>query len=92
MYKQVVEILEANKTYINLSPKCEPQLGKRGLYDAIGGNSDSKALQMAMLWVLNLADGEYSLLDMAKRSGIAFDLIARIAATLLEKDLLAEKK
>lgn len=92
MYKQVVEILEANKTYINLSPKCEPQLGKRGLYDAIGGNSDSKALQMAMLWVLNLADGEYSLLDMAKRSGIAFDLIARIAATLLEKNLLAEKK
>ena len=92
MYKQVVEILEANKTYISLSPKCEPQLGKRGLYDAIGGNSDSKALQMAMLWVLNLADGDYTLLDMAKRSGIAFDLIARIAATLLEKDLLAEKK
>lgn len=92
MYRKVVEILEANKTYVNLSPKCEPQLGKRGLYDAIGGNSDSKALQMAMLWVLNLADGEYSLLDMAKRSGIPFELIAKIAATLIEKDLLAEKK
>ncbi|MEM8890937.1 MAG: DUF4910 domain-containing protein [Bacteroidota bacterium] len=92
MYQKVVEILEANKTYLNLSPKCEPQLGKRGLYDAIGGNSDSKALQMAMLWVLNLADGEYSLLDMAKRSGISFDLIAKIADTLIEKELLAERK
>ncbi|MEO1216114.1 MAG: DUF4910 domain-containing protein [Bacteroidota bacterium] len=92
MYRKVVEILEANKTYVNLSPKCEPQLGKRGLYDAIGGNSDSKALQMAMLWVLNLADGEYSLLDIAKRSGISFELIAKIADTLIEKELLTEKK
>ncbi|MEM6800061.1 MAG: DUF4910 domain-containing protein [Bacteroidota bacterium] len=90
MYQAVVSILEKNKTYLNLFPKCEPQLGKRGLYDAIGGNSDSKALQMAMLWVLNLADGTYSLLDMAKRSHISFEIIAKIAHTLLEKDLLEE--
>lgn len=90
IYRQVVSILEANKTYLNLSPKCEPQLGKRGLYDAIGGDSDSKALQMAMLWVLNLADGTYSLLDMAKRSGVSFDKIEKISQTLVEKKLLAE--
>lgn len=91
MYQAVLSILEKNQTYLNLSPKCEPQLGKRGLYDAIGGNSDSKALQMAMLWVLNLADGNYSLLEIAKRSKISFEIIAKIADTLIEKDLLAEK-
>lgn len=90
LYREVVSVLEANKTYISLSPKCEPQLGKRGLYDAIGGDSDSKALQMAMLWVLNLADGNYSLLDMAKRSKIPFDKIEKISQTLVEKDLLEE--
>lgn len=90
MYRRVVSILEANKTYVNMSPKCEPQLGKRGLYDAIGGDSDSKALQMAMLWVLNLADGTYSLLDMAKRSGLGFDKIEKISQTLIQKELLEE--
>ena len=30
-------VLERNRTYLNLNPKGEPQLGKRGLYDAIGG-------------------------------------------------------
>ena len=29
--------LEGNRTFLNLSPKCEPQLGKRGLYRMVGG-------------------------------------------------------
>lgn len=40
----IVEILEQNKSYINLEPKCEPQLGRRGLYRQIG---DSKMLERA---------------------------------------------
>lgn len=60
---------------MNQNPQCEPQLGKRGLYDAIGGQSDGKAQQLAMLWVLNLSDGENSLLDIADRSGMPFALI-----------------
>ncbi len=43
---------------------------------------------MAMLWVLNMSDGENSLLDISEKSGLEFDLIKNTAATLLEFDLL----
>ena len=33
----VFEVLEGNETYVNQSPKGEPQLGRRGLYGTIGG-------------------------------------------------------
>jgi aminopeptidase-like protein len=86
---EVVEVLEANRTYVNLNPKCEPQLGRRGLYGAIGGRSDTQQRQMAMLWVLNLADGGHSLLDVAERAGLAFGLVAEAAAALEGAGLLA---
>lgn len=90
VYRQIVQVLENDKHYESLNPHCEPQLGKRGLYEAIGGQSDRKQLQMAMLWVLNLADGQHSVLDMAERSGNSFELIHRISQILLEKKLLRE--
>ena len=37
---------------------------------------------MAMLWVLNLSDGEHSLLDVAERSGLPFDAVAAAADAL----------
>jgi aminopeptidase-like protein len=85
----ICRVLDRNRTYLNLKPNCEPQLGKRGLYAAIGGDTDSQRSQLAMLWVLNLSDGAHSLLDIAERSGIAFDAIERIAGVLHEHDLLA---
>ena len=84
----VFDVLEHNRTYMNLNPKCEPQLGKRGLYNVIGG-TNIKQLEMAMLWVLNLSDGSFSLLDIAERSGLAFDTINDAADMLLRHDLLA---
>lgn len=83
----VFDVLEHNRTYMNLNPKCEPQLGKRGLYSVVGGTS-IKQLEMAMLWVLNLSDGSFSLLDIAERSGLAFDMINNAADMLLRHDLL----
>ncbi|BAZ22026.1 hypothetical protein NIES4073_29070 [Kalymmatonema gypsitolerans NIES-4073] len=87
----VLHILENNKKYLNQNPKCEPQLGKRGLYGAIGGQTDTKMREMAMLWVLNLSDGNHSLLDIADRSGMSFDSINQAADALLKHDLLQEK-
>ena len=81
-------MLEHNRTYMSLNPKCEPQLGKRGLYSVMGG-SNIKQLEMAMLWVLNLSDGSSSLLDIAERSGLAFGVIKEAADMLLRHDLLA---
>jgi aminopeptidase-like protein len=87
-FLSTLQILESNKKYINQNPKCEPQLGKRGLYSAIGGQTDTKKQEMAILWVLNYSDGNYSLLDIAEKSGFDFDLIKKTADTLLEFDLL----
>ena len=84
----VMDVLEANETFVNQQPFGEPQLGKRGLYTAIGGDSRSAERQLAMLWLLNLSDGSHSLLDIARRTGIAFDEVRNTATLLAEHDLL----
>jgi len=89
-YLAVLNVLENNKRYLNKNPKCEPQLGKRGLYGALGGRTDAKVDHLAMLWVLNLADGQHTLLDIADRSELEFDSVRRAADALLEHDLLQE--
>jgi len=83
-----IDIIENDVRYINTSPKCEPQLGRRGLYGAIGGDKGDPQGRMAMLWVLNLSDGDHSLLDIAERAGIAFQTIADVAYQLVQADLL----
>ncbi|MFZ3554522.1 DUF4910 domain-containing protein [Streptomyces sp. BH055] len=80
--REAFAVLDRNRRYLNQSPYGEPQLGRRGLYDALGGRSDTKQAQMAMLWVLNLSDGEHSLLDVAERSGLPFDTVADAADAL----------
>ncbi|MEV7039482.1 DUF4910 domain-containing protein [Amycolatopsis sp. NPDC051061] len=83
-------VLDRNRRYVNLSPYGEPQLGKRGLYDSLGGRSDAKQAQMAMLWVLNLSDGEHSLLDIAERAGLPFDIVDVAARALHDAGLVKE--
>ena len=84
---RVIGILESDRLLVSTNQQCEPQLGKRGLYKAIGGDSNQAERQLAMLWVLNLADGDHSLYDMAERSGIEFGIICE-TADLLEKHKL----
>ena len=62
----------------------------RGLYQTIGGQTDDRNFELAMLWVLNLSDAAHSLLDIAERSGIEFALIRKAADTLAEHALLRE--
>ena len=91
VYRSIVELLESNVTYLTTNAKCEPQLGKRGLYKAIGGDNHDSARQMAMLWVSNLADGKHSLLDIAERSGMDFELLHASAVALARAGLLVEQ-
>lgn len=86
--RDVIRLLEADRTYKNLEPWGEPQLGSRGLYRAMGGN-DIPNLQLAMLWMLNLSDGDHGLLDIAERSGIDFRALASAAELLRDHALLA---
>ncbi len=89
-YMKYIYILENNKTYINLNPKCEPQLGRRGLYRMIGGQKGEEIDELAIFWVLNLSDGKNSLLDISIRSKMSFELIKKTADALIKKKLLQE--
>jgi aminopeptidase-like protein len=88
IYARVLTVLENNRRYINLNPKCEPQLGKRGLYDSVGGSKKARERQLAMLWILNLSDGKHSLLDIIEKSGFEFSLIEEAAGMLKNANLL----
>jgi aminopeptidase-like protein len=91
IYLEVVRILENNKYYLNLNPKCEVRLGKRGLYRTVGGQIDQPLNELATLWVLNLSDGQYSLLDIAERANLPFRVIHEVAEKLVSHGLLAEQ-
>lgn len=87
-YLSIVFVLENNKKYKNLNPKCEPQLGKRGLYRQIGGQKISKDSELAMFWMLNLSDGNHNMVTIAEKSGIEFEILCDAALKLQENNLL----
>jgi aminopeptidase-like protein len=87
-YLGVIAILEGNARYRNTQPYGEPQLGRRGLYGAMGGYADPGRLQMAMLWILNQSDGGPTLLEIAERSNQPFEVIREAADALVESGLL----
>lgn len=87
-YLQVLAVLDSDQKYLNLNPKCEPQLGKRGVYNMIGGQKYAQDFQFAMLWALNYSDGDNSLLDIACRSKIPYEVILQAAQTLQDCKLL----
>ena len=86
---RVVDLLERNRRYLNLKPKGEPRLGRYGLYGSLGGGHHAHEQQLALLWVLNLSDGDNSLLDVAERSGLSFAVVAEAAGRLEAAGLLA---
>ena len=90
IYKKIVDELEHSRYFRNLHPKGEPQLGRRGLYKKVGGETDQKEAQMAMLWLLNAADGKTSLRDVAELSNIDLSSITRMAERLAAHGLLEE--
>jgi aminopeptidase-like protein len=87
---RMIEIVEADYVPLNLSPKGEPQLGRRGLYANTGGDKDGPARAMAMLWVLNQADGTNSLLDIARRARLPFTIVRAAAQSLADAGLIAD--
>jgi aminopeptidase-like protein len=90
MYLRVIGAIENNRTYLNLCPKGEVQLGKRGLYGKMGGLQNRPSSELPLLWVLNLSDGNHSLLDICERTALSFDQINYAADILIKNDLLRE--
>lgn len=88
LVQELLAVLDANRRYRNRSPYGEPQLGRRGLYQNVGGGTDGAVWQLALLWVLNLSDGQHSLLDIAERAGLSFEQVQQAATALAATDLL----
>jgi aminopeptidase-like protein len=83
-----VGMLNDNQRFVNNRPYGEPQLGKRGVYRALGG-TDIADTQLAIFWVLAMSNGEHSLLDISERAGLPFALIRDAAAILEQAELLS---
>jgi aminopeptidase-like protein len=87
---EVIELLEGNRSYLNQNPKCEPQLGRRGLYRSVAGQQERQTKELAILWVLNGSEGSTTLLDIAERADIPFRHIYTAAIELEGVGLLRE--
>lgn len=87
-YLQTIFVLENNKKYLNLNPKCEPQLGKRGLYRQIGGQKVTKNSELAMFWMLSLSDGLHDIIGISEKSGLEFEVLLEAAQKLEKNNLL----
>jgi len=74
--------------YFNLLPKCEPQLGRRGLFSMVGGRTSPKRFELALLWVLNQSDGGPTLAEIATRSALPIDVLTDAARALEAAGLL----
>jgi aminopeptidase-like protein len=85
---QTIEVLEHNASYLNLKPKCEPRLGKYGLYGGGGGQRSGDFDELALLWALNQSDGTKDLLAIAERAGMSFRKILTAAHALEGAGLL----
>jgi len=83
--QEILFVMDNDQTFLNMNPKCEPQLGRRGLYD------QGTAGIMPMLWCLNLSDGDHSLLDIAEKADLPFHSI-ETASRLLQLNGLLSKK
>ena len=83
----VVTSMDATRSYVNLNPYGEPQLGRRGIYDAVGGKN-IPGVQLAMLWVLNHSDGAHDLVEIAEASALPIAAITAAADLLLEHRLI----
>ena len=82
---EIIDIVETNGRYRNLSPFGEPQLGRRGLYPSV---PDGAGVETALLWVLNLSDGANDLIEIAERSGLSYSAVLAAAQRLESHRLL----
>jgi aminopeptidase-like protein len=87
----LVRSLELEGKYINLNPKGEPQLGRRGLYPSLMSDLNRERNLEHILYLLNYADSKNDLLSIASRMEepiLAFldPINSLIKAGLLRKD------
>lgn len=88
LYIDVIETLEANDTYINLVPHCEPQLGKRGLYPTLGAQREKNQSMQKIRYLLAFSDGQHDVLAIADKMKLMGRELASEVETLISNELL----
>ncbi len=87
--ERILELVDQDRRFVRTDPRGEPQLGRYGLYQGVAGPQPSPQ-ELALLWVLNLADHRHTLLDMSARSGLPLATLEKATADLLDKNLIRE--
>ena len=87
--KKCLEAIEFNFHPI-CTQKCEPQLGKRGLYPLVA-ERDSGLKVRNMMNFLAYADGKLDLIEIAEKINIPIWELYRIADDMLENELIIPK-
>ena len=88
MYQRMVQVLEANRTYLALVQQGEPNLGRRNLYPTLGGQKKKSEELRALRVLCAYADGKVDLLGIADASGIKFSSLVEAAEKLLAARLI----
>ena len=83
-----IDVLEHNFSYVNMFSKCEPQLGKRGLYRKVGGQRTNQISQTAIKWILSYSDGHHDLLSISNKSGIRMKEMVSAAGALEKQGII----
>lgn len=96
--EQILKYVEVCGNPVNLSPFGEPQLGRRGLYPNMNSNitrknsadeiMDSRTQLNRILCILNMSDGDTSLIDIAKKADCSVDDLMPTINTLEEINLI----
>lgn len=87
VYESIVDTIESDEVFSTLVPNCEPHLGKRNLYPATTNGCMQDDLK-SLLWVLNFADGDHSLLDIAEKANMPISLLISAAEKLKQAKLI----
>jgi aminopeptidase-like protein len=86
--ESILDVLESNRTMVNLAPEGDPQLGRRGLFTSLGGGIDAKSFEMALLWVLSDSDGSKDLIEIAEHSQFPYAEVVHAVDALEAAGLL----
>jgi aminopeptidase-like protein len=84
--RRCIECIEADEV-LRVSVRCEPQLGKRGLYPTLSTKETNNQVR-EMMNLIAYCDGNRSLLDIAEKINVPLWRLAPIAATLKDEGLL----
>ena len=79
---------EANKIISRNMMEGEFHLSKYKLYESIGGPIYQNDLQNAFRWIMHLADGKHSILDIAIKSNLDLKIVNEASSLFAKKGLL----